>query len=399
MASGLIPMRRLLTFFLAFMVLAASLAIGAVAADLPFWRRALRLPLPADALYLPVVTIGADVAGAAMPLPANEAETSATEPTHEALEKSVALARGAGSRALLVARDGRRVLSRYFGADDDHSLLPAGMIARPVLAMSVGMAIAAGRIESLDAPVSRYLPEWEDEPRGRITLRQLLEDTSGLETGGDVHRLLRRSPWDDLGALPRFATAKGVRLLLGNDFADTALRFELRHEPGGFYNESPANPQLAAVILERATLMSYETFVDERLWRPLGAGHAELSLDRRSGMPAAHCCWRATAPGMLRVLSLLANTGAQNGASIVPATWIQEMTRASRVNADSGLQLKRVTVAGEFALSGTDDDGGAFWVFPNRRLTILNVTNPEGATPPGLATSLLQALVDEESSK
>ena len=301
------------------MVLAASLAIGAMAADLPFWRRALKLPLPADALYLPIVTLGADGSGAAVRPASNEEDAVTADTADERLESAVTLARGAGSRALLATRNGRRVLSRYFADDDDRSLLPAGMIARPLLAMAVGLAISEHRIESLDEAVSRYLSEWEDEPRGRITLRQLLEDTSGLETGGDVHRLLRRSPWDDLGALPRFATAKGVRLLLGNDFADTALRFELRHEPGGFYNESPANSQLAAVILERATVMPYETFVDQRLWRPLGAGRAELSLDRRAGMPAAHCCWRATAPDMLRILNLLANAGAQNGVAVVPS--------------------------------------------------------------------------------
>src|SRR5690349_14941521 len=107
-------MRRLLTFLLAFMVLAASLAIGALAADLPFWRRALKLPLPADVLYLPVATLGAEASPAA--------EVTAPEPGDGQLESAVSLARAAGSRALLATRDGRRVLSRYFAADDDGSL-------------------------------------------------------------------------------------------------------------------------------------------------------------------------------------------------------------------------------------------------------------------------------------
>jgi CubicO group peptidase (beta-lactamase class C family) len=392
-------MRRLLTYMLALVVLVASLVIGAIAADLPFWRRALQLPLPQDTLYLPVAQIGADTGATRGQAPTGAATAPPTATERAALERVITHVRAAGSRALLAMRGGVPVLSRYFSADDEHSLLPAGMISRPVLAMAVGVAIAEQRIDSLDLPVSRYLPEWEDDLRGRITLRQLLEDTSGLESGGAGRHLLRRAPWDDLRALPRFATAKGVRLLLGNDFAYTALRFELQHEPGGFYNESPANPQLAAVILERATRTPYETYVQDHLWRPLGAGRAELTLDRRSGMPAAHCCWRASAVDMLRVLDLLANGGNRDGRQIVPANWIGEMTRASRVNADSGLQVKRLSVGGTLAVTGSDEDGGTFWVFPERQLTILNVVNEQGWSPPELGAVLLPLLTGGAGSK
>ena len=103
-------------------------------------------------------------------------------------------------------------------------------------------------------------------------------------------------------------------MLLGNDFESSALGFRLEHEPGGFYNLSPANTQLAAVIVERATGTPFENYVDERVWRMVGAGSAQLQLDRRAGMPAAHCCWRATARDMLRVLNLLGTDGKYRGA-------------------------------------------------------------------------------------
>ena len=85
-------------------------------------------------------------------------------------------------------------------------------------------------------------------------LRQLLEETSGLETGGDIAR-----PAAPL-ALGRSRAPAGVRHRQGRAHV---VRQRLRaaprcvsscdHEPGGFHNLSPANTQLAALILERVT--------------------------------------------------------------------------------------------------------------------------------------------------
>ena len=389
-------MRRVLTYLTALVLSLASLAVGVFTADLPFWLRAMRLPLAADELYLPVVTMGADspAPGAAARVLVDPSAVAGPVRVVDgaALEAAVHRAYGAGSRALLVTRGGETLLSRYFGADDERSLLPAGLVARPVTAMALGQALAERKIDSLDQRVATWLPEWDDEPRGRITLRQLLDDTSGLETGLDTHGLLHRSPWKEFARLPGFATDKGVRLLLGNDFARTALRFELAHESGGFHHPSPANAQLAALILERASGQPFEQYVDTRVWRAAGGGYAELALDRRGGMPAAHCCWRATGPDMARVLGLLANQGTAAGRQVLPAGWVEEMARASRVNAGSGMQLGRLGIGELSALSGSDDNGSAFWVVPEMQLVIINIVNEQGTSPPELPAALLRAL-------
>jgi CubicO group peptidase (beta-lactamase class C family) len=391
-------MRRILTFLTAIMLLLVSLGVGVFTADLPFWRRALQLPLPADGAYLPVATIG--TADPKPPSPSDPPNTSDEKranpavPTIDALvvEEAANRAGAAGSRALLVLYRGKLAVERYFLTDDAHSLLPAALVARPLAAMAIGIALADGKIASLDVPVRRYLPEWDDEPRGRITLRELLEETSGLETGGDLHGLLYRSPWREPASLPVFATSRGVRMLLGNDFESSALGFRLEHEPGGFYNLSPANTQLAAVIIERATGEPYEHFVDQRLWRPVGGGLAELQLDRRAGMPAAHCCWRATARDMLRILSLLGTDGVNEGRPILPAGWAQEMARASRVSAGTGMQVTRLSIDGADALEVRDDAGSAFWVIPQRQLAILNITNVGGSAVEDLPGMLLKGI-------
>jgi CubicO group peptidase (beta-lactamase class C family) len=380
-------MRRVLTFLTAAVLLLVSLGIGVFTADLPFWRRALQLPLPADGAYLPVAVIGAPAAAApGESAPANDAFDALV------VEESVNRARGAGSRALLVTYRGRIAIERYFIADDATSLLPAALVARPLAAMAVGLALADGRIASLDSSVARYLPEWDEEARGHITIRQLLEETSGLETGGDIRGLLYRSPWRDPADLPAFATSRGVRMLLGNDFESSALGFRLEHEPGGFYNRSPANTQLAAVIVERATGTPFENYVDQRIWRVVGAGSAQLQLDRRAGMPAAHCCWRATARDVLRVLNLLGTDGKYSGRTVLPEGWVREMARPSRVNAETGMQVARLNFGDDEALGVTDDNGSAYWVIPRRELAILNMANPGGVGLPELPAMLLKGL-------
>src|SRR5690349_20090666 len=364
-------MRLVLTFLTALVLLLVSLGVGVFTADLPFWRRAFQLPLPADGAYLPVARIGV---AESSPMP--RADTAS--PVFDALvvEEAASRAGDAGSRALLVQYRGTLAVERYFQADSAQTLLPAGLVARPLAAMAIGIAHAGGKIKSLDDPVSHYLPEWDDETRGRITLRQLLEETSGLETGGDIHGVLYRSPWQELAKLPAFATSRGVRMLLGNDFESSALGFRLEHEPGGFHHLSPANTQLAAVIIERTTGESYEDFVDQKLWRPAGAGTAELQMDRRAGMPAAHCCLRATARDMMRLLSLLGTDGIHEGHAVLPAGWAAEMARASRVNAESGMQVTRLSIEGADALEVRDDNGSSFWIVPQRELAVLDITNP-----------------------
>jgi len=378
-------MRRVLTILTAIVLLLVSLGIGVFTADLPFWRRALQLPLPAGEVYLPVAVIGAE------PWPLTPAPVAAARFDQLVVEEAANRARGAGSRALLVLHRGQLAIERYFIDDTADSLLPATLVARPLAAMAAGIAIADKRIASLEAPVAGVLTEWNDEPRGHITLRQLLEDTSGLEGGGDILDLLHRSPWTDPATLPRFATARGVRMLLGNDYESSALGFRLDHEPGGFHNASPANLQLAAVIVERATGQQYENYIDQRLWRAVGAGHAELQLDRRSGMPAAHCCWRATARDMLRIASLLATDGRYGESQVLPTGWVAEMSRPSRVSADTGLQLRRLRVEGEDAVSANDDDGSAFWVVASQQLVILEIAN-HGQPRDELAALLVRAL-------
>jgi hypothetical protein len=381
-------MRRVLTFLTAAVLLLMSLGIGLFTADLPFWRRAIDLPLAANESYVPTALIASD-AGPII----GQVDSRRVTLDPAVLEIVTTQARSAGAEALLVVHHGNLQSVHYFtGPADPDSFLrrPADFLARPLVALAVGIAQVEGRIKSLDTPVSKWLDEWDGETRGAITLRQLLNETSGLETGVDAAQVLGSHPFANISGLPQFATSRGVRLLLGNDFESTALGFQLEHEPGGFFNLSPVNAQLAAVIVERATGLDYERFIAEKLFDGGQEGSLELQLDRRSGMPAVHCCLRAEPAAILRIVEGI-RAGSLAG---LTSTWFADMLKGSRANPQFGLQLQK--------LEGTKPDvwhlgtgkGGGAWIVPEAGLSVVILARRDISTPVDIVEPLLVSVLE-----
>ena len=215
-------------------------------------------------------------------------------------------------------------MERYWQDIGPDSLFTGRAMTRSLIPPLLAIAMQEGDIGSLDDPSGDYLPEWQGDPRGEITLRELLWNISGLE-----NTLL-----EDGGPF-----SKEVRISLGSDFRAAALSFEIDREPGTHFSFTNTNPQLLGAILEAATGRDYEDYLQEKLWAPLGASPASIYMDRPGGMPAVYCCYRATPRDWLRYGHALLNDGLVDGRQIWPAGWVAEMTSGSPLNPDYGYQI------------------------------------------------------------
>lgn len=389
-------LRRVLIVIALVLLVGISGAVGIVAADWPFWQRVLRLAqLPdsgewPESFYQPV----SRVEGRPREFfPVATADAATIDPA--ALEAAARWAAEHDTAALLVLHRGVVQLERYWQDMGPARLYSGRAMSRSLIALLYGFAVADGKLD-LDDPVERFLTEWRGEPRGRITIRQLMQNVSGLE---EVALNLRETPAaasfsTRLTELARGFLDKNTRLALGTDFASAALSFGLEYPPGTRFALSNANSQLLGVILERATGEPFERYFERRLWRQVAAGPGEFYMDRARGMPAVYCCFRSSPRDFLRVGALLVNDGRVGERQVLPPGWIAQMRSTSPVSPLYGLQIwsgraragirEYATGSGRGVQHGeaylTDDvvwmEGGGgrtIWAVPGEQLVIVRL--------------------------
>ena len=165
--------------------------------------------------------------------------------------------------AVGVARNGRTILERAYGmanleydvANTPATIFEAGSVSKQFTAAAVVLLAQQGKL-TLDDEVSTYIPELPDYDTP-VTIRQMLHHTSGLRDWGTMAAALG---W------PR-----GTRAHTHAHVLDIVSRQEsLNYTPGAEYLYSNTNYNLAAIIVERVSGMSFAEFTRKNLFEPLG---------------------------------------------------------------------------------------------------------------------------------
>jgi CubicO group peptidase (beta-lactamase class C family) len=170
----------------------------------------------------------------------------------------------------------------------------------------------------------------------------------------------------DAGAFSRTLTALMVGIALEDRKIGSSDEIRARLQ-------SPAAEDLQTLVplLERATGERYAQYFSRRLWKPLDAADAALSLDRPGGTARGDCCFFARASDWLRIAQLLMNHGVHQGTEIVQRRWIDEMLAASKVDPTAGMQVRLGWPRHGFHLA--DSGGSRLWMAPALQLAVLRL--------------------------
>lgn len=205
------------------------------------------------------------------------------------------------STSYSVIVDGRLIIG--YPRDSKDRLVPCHSVLKSIAALAVGKLIKDGKIRSPDEPVSELFPEWKQGLKNRITIRQLLNHTSGLLCD-DIN--------DDY-----FSASDVVQHALSSPVTDT---------PGTrFYYNSKAFLLLLGVI-GKASGMSTDRYIEKSVFRPLGIEKFSWDKDTKGNVTGLS----TTASELIKVGELVLNGGRHNNKELIPETWVKQMLKVSQ---------------------------------------------------------------------
>jgi len=188
------------------------------------------------------------------------------------------------------------------------------------------MAIEDGFIRSVDDPITEYLPELaERDARFKdIQIRHLLMMSSGLRYNTD-----RPIGFGDDNLTYGF-----------NDLRHLALtETQVVEKPETTFVYNNYNPLLLGMIIERVTGKSVTTYLQEKLWTPLGMEYdGSWSLDsEKTGFEKLESGINGRAIDFAKFRRLYLHGGNWNGEKIIPAEWVEESTTDNGMIQDASI--------------------------------------------------------------
>ena len=236
--------------------------------------------------------------------------------------------------AVVVVQGGRLLAERYAGALEHFDQPPTPVtadapllswsMAKSVLHAAVGVLVGQGRLE-LSAPAA--VPEWSSpgDPRGAITLRQLLAMRDGLDWVEDYV--------DD-------RVSDVIKMLFGDgqdDMAHFAADRPLAVAPGTRFNYSSGTSNVISGIVARLVGPGedYARFLHAHVLAPIGMTSADPELDA-AGTWVASSYLRATARDWARFGLLYLRGGTWAGARLLPEGWVDDGRTMVSIDPDDG---------------------------------------------------------------
>lgn len=243
----------------------------------------------------------------------------------DAIAEASAYAASKRSESLLIWHRGALQHAEYWLGLGPEDVVNSRSMHKMVGGLLIARAIADGAINSVDDSVADYIPAWRGTDKAAITIRNVLQMSSGLR-------------WFSIRDTPPFGLSS--RRYLDPHWDDVLLsEIPMSFEPGTEYDYSDTTADVMPHIIQGATGKRYAEYFSEALVKPLEARGGFVWINREGGMPHGGCCLMLPPETWLRFGLLLLNGGVWNDQRLLPESWITEMVQPSLNKEQFGLMI------------------------------------------------------------
>ena len=156
--------------------------------------------------------------------------------------------------AFLIIKNDTIQYEKYFDGYERESIVPSFSMAKSVTSILIGCAIDDGLIKSVDEPITDYISELQKKDFEKVTIKHLLQMTSGLK--------YNESYVNPFGDAASFYYGLNLRKQIG--------KMQLEAWPGERFQYVSGSTQLLGLVLERALKDKTVTeYLQEKIWTRL----------------------------------------------------------------------------------------------------------------------------------
>src|SRR5271155_288303 len=198
----------------------------------------------------------------------------------------------------------------FYRGSDLHTMQS---VSKTVTSITIGIAKTRNDFSvSLDTPIIKYFDAHKvanlDDRKKRITIRQLLTMTAGIEWHEDV-------PYDD----PK----NSADIMEGShDWVEYAINQPMASEPGTKWVYSSGATELLAHIFKKATGKNVDDYAAEHLFKPLGMRY--FWKHTPTGLPDTEGGLYLSAHDLAKIGQVFVKGGMWEGKEVVSSAWIKD---------------------------------------------------------------------------
>lgn len=218
---------------------------------------------------------------------------------------------------VIVIQDNKIKLEAYGEGMNQNSLWTSYSVAKSISSMLVGVALKDGDIENMDDELQKYIPELEGYDYGKVTVRQLLTMTSGIDWNEDYE-----DPNSDVALMYQ-------KECVGDEAHILTYMKDLKqiHTPGEHWNYSTGETDLVGILIQKASGKSLAQYLADKIWIPFGMQQCAYWLsDECSGMNIGGSGLSSSLRDYARLGLVMLQDGKIGNESIFADEWLENAT-------------------------------------------------------------------------